>query len=660
MADKANAPVNTDPFISKVSLGNFKSVVDQEVDLARLTLLVGENSSGKSSVLQALRLVQQAVRTQNTSVFFPLNGDSILMGTIDEIRTIGAKKSALVSIGIQGRCGDIILNWKASFSGVVADEPGFTHLKSLQIETQDVNRDVKTILSLQRNRNKPEYQFLTFPYYSTVFPTPDLRNPTLVDLSMKGKLEQINTRKVSISGIKLSRFFPTHLAIKYSTKLARLTLAKAWLGGFEGLFMLSQFGRKPKDFATEQPVINTRQELIEFATASINDYFTQIRLSEFSLNHFLENVSYPPPSLFSRLVGESFSSISQESILLKSVFSEKEEKVDKRLLEQDKSNTVFAQKIASNLNFEDNINVIFWDKFNGTGREDDIELNWYGDHWLENISMSEDEDIPDYLAPDEVVSAHFHYIMDKICYLGPLRRAPSIIMLSSPGSAGGIGQEGEFTASVLRYRGNNIIYKVPAPDGIEPELSLAEAVGKWVSHLGLADDISAEDLAGLGITMKVKPSGVKSKISLPSVGVGVSQLLPVLVLCLLAEPGSVILLEQPELHLHPALQQKLADFFIAVAKSGRQLIVETHSEYFISRLRRRVVEDADDELLELVKIVSAERDPGTGETQYRDLDLTPYGEIEDWPKGFFDQAAEDEREIIRGALKKRKDRRPRE
>ena len=231
-------------------------------------------------------------------------------------------------------------------------------------------------------------------------------------------------------------------------------------------------------------------------------------------------------------------------------------------------------------------------------------------------------------------------------------------MLSSPGSVGRIGQEGELTASVLRYSGNKKIGKVPVPDGMESDLSLAEAVGRWVSSLGLADDISAEDLAGLGITMKVKPSGVKSKLSLTSVGVGVSQLLPVLVLCLLAEPGSVVLLEQPELHLHPALQQKLADFFIAVARSGRQLIVETHSEYFVSRLRRRVVEDPDDELLKLVKIVSAERDGESGETRYRDLDLTPYGGIEDWPKGFFDQAAEDEREIIRGALKKRRDRRP--
>ncbi len=640
MADKANTPVNTDPFISKVSLGNFKSVVDQEVDLARLTLLVGENSSGKSSVLQALRLVQQAVRTQNTSVYFPLNGDSIQMGTIDEIRTAGFKKSVPVSIGIKVRCCDIILNWKGFFSGIVTSEPGSTNLKSLHVETQDINEDTKSVLSLRRNKNKPEYKFLHFPYYhSNELPIWSSDEKTgIVDLSIKGYLEQDNIRKIRISGVKLSGFFPTHLAVQFSTKLL---LVATWLLGLEWSISRSSM-LKSEDATTKQPIVNTRRELIDFAVISISDYIKKFKPREFSLDHFNENISYPPPSSF-----------------LESEFTHK---IDFLFERDKKSNTMMAQyirDIASNLNITSNINVISWDRFRYSRGYD---IKWYGDHWLERIPLrlSRDEDIPEDIALEEVGSAHFHYIMDKICYLGPLRRAPSIIMLSSPGSAGGIGQEGEFTASILRYRGNNIIYKVPVPDGIKSELSLAEAVGKWVSYLGLADDISAEDLAGLGITIKVKPSGVTSKLSLPSVGVGVSQLLPVLVLCLLAEPGSVILLEQPELHLHPALQQKLADFFIAVAKSGRQLIVETHSEYFISRLRRRVVEDPDDELLKLVKVVSAERDSESGETQYRDLDLTPYGEIEDWPKGFFDQAAEDEREIIRGALKKRKDRRPSE
>ena len=635
MSDEANTPVNTDPFISKVSLGNFKSVVDQEVDLARLTLLVGENSSGKSSILQALRLVQQAVRTKRTGDYFPLNGDLIRMGSIDEIRTVGAKKSAPVSIGITGICSDVILNWKGSFSGVVAGEPGSTNLKSLHIETQDINEDTKSILSLHRHRNKPEYQFLAYlDYYST-------SEPAVVDLSIKGDLQQTNTKKIHISGAKLSGFFPTHLVAKYS---AKLVLAKAWLNGLQRLF-----DRKSEDVTTKQPIVNTRQELIEYATVSISDYIKQIKLSEFSLNHFYENISYPPPSSF------------LESFVRDITFGKLEKIFEKGDEEPDYIINQYIRNIGSNLNIKGNINVMFWDyKDNFTDTiPGDYKEQWYGYHFLENQPWSEDvaEAYFDYIMQD-IGSANFHIIMSNIRYLGPLRSAPSFIMLASPDRAGGVGQEGELTASVLRYRGNKRIEKAPVPDGIASDLPLAEAVGLWISYLGLADDISVQDLAGLGLKVNVKPSGVESEVSLTSVGVGVSQVLPVVVLCLLAEPGSVILLEQPELHLHPGLQQRLADFFIAVAESGRQLIVETHSEYFVSRLRRRVVEDTDDELLKLVKIVSAERDRETGETTYRELDLTPYGEIRDWPKGFFDQAAEDEREIIRGALLKRKARSP--
>ena len=180
-----------------------------------------------------------------------------------------------------------------------------------------------------------------------------------------------------------------------------------------------------------------------------------------------------------------------------------------------------------------------------------------------------------------------------------------------------------------------------------------EAVEAWGAQLGFLQAIRVVQQPKVGSTITVKIEGLDKEVPLDAVGVGVSQLLPVLVLCLLSEPGSVILLEQPELHLHPALQQRLADFLIAIARSGRQLIVETHSEYMVSRLRRRIAEDPDDELLSISKVIFAERDGQTGITTYRDVELSPYGDIDEWPKGFFDQAAAEEREIIRGGLKKR-------
>lgn len=235
-----------------------------------------------------------------------------------------------------------------------------------------------------------------------------------------------------------------------------------------------------------------------------------------------------------------------------------------------------------------------------------------------------------------------------IHYVGPLRKAPgSSREIGLDLLPGDVGRRGEFTADLLVLQGNDPA-GLPMPGGSASTID--GVLRSWAADLGLVADIKTVDSRGLSI--EVKPHGLDSFFPLSSVGIGVSQLVPVLVQCLLTKPGSVILLEQPELHLHPALQQRLADFFIAMVRSGRQLIVETHSEYMLSRLRRRIVEDPDDELLDLAKVVFAERDRETGLSSYREVELSPLGAIEEWPAGFFDQAAEEERAIIMEGVKK--------
>jgi predicted ATPase len=91
-------------------------------------------------------------------------------------------------------------------------------------------------------------------------------------------------------------------------------------------------------------------------------------------------------------------------------------------------------------------------------------------------------------------------------------------------------------------------------------IPLGEALNLWLSEFGLATRVEAKDLGRLGMSLTVAPTGGSRLIDLTSVGVGVSQVLPVILLCLLSRSTSVILLEQPELHLHPAMQLKLADF----------------------------------------------------------------------------------------------------
>ena len=122
-------------------------------------------------------------------------------------------------------------------------------------------------------------------------------------------------------------------------------------------------------------------------------------------------------------------------------------------------------------------------------------------------------------------------------------------------------------------------------------------------------------------------------------------------LCLFAQPGELVLIEQPELHLHPGPQQVLGDFLLGIAESGRQLIVETHSEYLINRLRLRVVEDEFGATQDLVRIWYATRTDGR--THFKALEPDRFGSFDEWPEGFFDQSPRESEAILRAIASKR-------
>ena len=115
-------------------------------------------------------------------------------------------------------------------------------------------------------------------------------------------------------------------------------------------------------------------------------------------------------------------------------------------------------------------------------------------------------------------------------------------------------------------------------------------------------------------------------------GFGVSQILPALVLLYYIPEGSTVLMEQPEIHLHPSVQSDLADIMLNVAKNRNvQIIVESHSEHLMRRLQRRVAEEeASVEDVKLYFVSTSGRS-----AQASDLELNMFGEIENWPENFF-------------------------
>jgi predicted ATPase len=246
------------------------------------------------------------------------------------------------------------------------------------------------------------------------------------------------------------------------------------------------------------------------------------------------------------------------------------------------------------------------------------------------------------------------YFAKRIHYLGPLRDDPRAIYALPPVPEDtDVGTRGEFTAAVLQHHHSDIVDSPIPGDGEyrTEKLPLREAVANWLVYMGLVDDVEAFDRGKIGTELVLRVADVRLPLDLTSVGVGVSQVLPSIVMGLLAPLGSTLLLEQPELHLHPKVQSILGDFLLGMVHSGRQCIVESHSEYMVNRLRRRIVEAPGDTIQKLIQLYFVERTNGASE--FRSVEPNEYGAITDWPRGFFDQGPDEAQIIIRAAAAKR-------
>lgn len=240
----------------------------------------------------------------------------------------------------------------------------------------------------------------------------------------------------------------------------------------------------------------------------------------------------------------------------------------------------------------------------------------------------------------------------SVKHIGPLRLPPQFVYAPSARvEEGAVGSGGEFTAAELHRMGSTPVVCPDPKTGEESEIPLRRAVEMWLRHMGVLERIVTYHRPKIGHYIYVKAPQLRRFVDLTGVGVGASQILPVVVQCLAAPPGSVLIFEQPELHLHPRVQSLLGDFLLAVARTGRQCIVETHSEHIVNRIRLRIAEAEDQEIRSVARIYFAERE-GL-ETRFREVAINEYGAIEDWPEGFFDESVAESERILASSLRKR-------
>jgi predicted ATPase len=226
----------------------------------------------------------------------------------------------------------------------------------------------------------------------------------------------------------------------------------------------------------------------------------------------------------------------------------------------------------------------------------------------------------------------FEDLFSGVHYLGPLREYPRRQYLWAGAAPTSVGQRGERVVDALlaaRAEGRKI-----SPGPRRRRVSLEEYVATRLRDLGLIHSFSVEALTEESNLYRVwvQQSPSAPRVLLTDVGFGVSQILPVIVLCFYVPEGSTILLEQPEIHLHPSVQARLADVFIdAVKLRGVQIIVESHSEHLLRRLQRRIAEETfspEDAALYFCQMVE-------GDSQLVPLELNEFGNIVNWPEEFF-------------------------
>lgn len=620
--------------INSISLKNFKSFIDtKDIKFSPLTIISGANSSGKSSLIQSILLIKQTLESTVLDEPLLLNGSYVSLGEISDVINFNSKNNDF--------------NFKIQFKN-----------GNEQQSSQEL---------------KGYYQMLT-----------ELINS--LGVSIEGVALQ-NDQKCLTKLEKVKFFWEANnskfqVGLKHSVKLNE-SLEKNFNYNQENLkdSLLFEF-EKPKGFN-----FNVTPEAILLNTFIPETFFfphheKYIQLQNDIIVQFINLItgifgSEKRPTRFNgRMLTRLFNNELRNITRIKKVVPEKTLD-DNQIYDL----TSKIKKIFTSSNKRDlqDFNV---DESLG------FFINYFPEVYLQKITEFLDQSIDElmiteqekkslvsrrarsinFISPDSEQSFDFDDILtylknrfNKIYYLGPLREEPHAIYNRFPThDTTYVGQKGENVAFVLKHYSSKVITAVLPPEGNEEfslgnvnvtEVSLKIAVQKWLIYLGIAKEINVHAMGKFGLTIQVDVFDGKS-VDLTNVGVGVSQILPIVVLGLLApQDESVLIFEQPELHLHPYIQSRIGDFFMAMTYIGKQVIAETHSEHLINRIRYHIatgnIKYDKDALVYFV-----ERANDSPQSKIKRVDIDKFGSILQYPEGFFDETEKQLQAILDAAFKR--------
>lgn len=232
----------------------------------------------------------------------------------------------------------------------------------------------------------------------------------------------------------------------------------------------------------------------------------------------------------------------------------------------------------------------------------------------------------------------FEENMLNIFYLGPLREAPMPLYGGTSERPRDVGTAGEDAAIVLWVGRSE-----------KKQIELKRKVERWMDQFEIATKINLQKLGPFfQVYLTDWYTGIKSNWT--DIGFGASQLLPVIISGYYTPENSLVIAEQPEIHLHPKAQAKLADLFIDVSRENKRLIIETHSEHLLRRLQTRIAEG----YINRDELSLYYCEPSKEGTIVRAIGIDENGQLEpELPAGFFEESYKESKAHLEALMKKR-------
>ncbi|UCP82115.1 AAA family ATPase [Pectobacterium versatile] len=220
-------------------------------------------------------------------------------------------------------------------------------------------------------------------------------------------------------------------------------------------------------------------------------------------------------------------------------------------------------------------------------------------------------------------------------YLGAMRSAPLRSYLYSGEKHSKVGISGENSANIL------------AMDDIKGEKKTKNIISKisdWLNKAGIASDLKINHLSDRHYEIKIQHPVTKEYENYADVGYGNSQIIPVLTAGYNMNTGNMLIIEEPEIHLHPKAQAELASFFLDMYQDNKTVIAETHSEHLIVRLQQYIASQIIPEK-DIVIYYSHFIDDKKSLIK---IELNELGNFtQPWPEGFFPQRLEEAKALAK-------------